>query len=196
MFFEIAVLHLFGKFFKRHLWKSNFQQNCYLILATMLKKFILRRKLFKEFPESVKYSCYNRKIWTSKNKPNNSKVAGSLCLNYAHSCICFWVSCKSMKSKSWSPRMVTHTHTTLTLTHTHTHTHTHTQTHTRIHFCSKYYKTAFVRVTIFRHCTLKGWKKNGRIRIFRRVHCGTFFHPKNISCVHVFRSKISTGVQK
>ena len=26
----------------------------------MLKEFILWRKLFKEFPESVKYGCYNK----------------------------------------------------------------------------------------------------------------------------------------
>ena len=98
-----------------HLWKSAFQQSCHHMLATMLKKFILWRKFFKVFHESVKYSCckkhQRRKIWTSKNKPNNSKGASSLCLNYDHSRICFCVCCKSIKRKSWCPRMVSHTHT-------------------------------------------------------------------------------------
>ena len=85
------------------------------MLATMLKKFTLWRRFFKEFPESVKYSCcdkhhWRRKIWTSKNKPNNLKGAGSLCLNYTHSHICFCISCKSMKNKSWCPGIVTHIH--------------------------------------------------------------------------------------
>ena len=142
MFFEIAVLHLFGKFLETHLWKSTFQQSCHHMLATMLKKFILWRKFFKVFHESLKYSCCNehqgRKIWTSKNKPNNSKGAGRLCLNYDHSRICFYVSCKSMKRKSWCPRMVIHTHTharthARARMHTHTHTHTHTHIHTHTH---------------------------------------------------------------
>ena len=180
MFFEIAVLHLFGKFLETHLWKSTFQQSCHHMLATMLKKFILWGKFFKVFHESLKYSCCNehqgRKIWTSKNKPNNSKGAGSLCLNYDRSRICFCVSCKSMKRKSWCPRMVTDTHTKT--------------------FCSKYHKIFVAQVTIFEHCTLKGWKNNGQIHILGKVHCDTFFNPKTISCVSVSRSKTSRGVQK
>ena len=166
-----------------HLWKSAFQQSCHHMLATMLKKFILWRKFFKVFHESVKYSCckkhQRRKIWTSKNKPNNSKGASSFCLNYDHSRICFCVCCKSIKRKSWCPRMVTHTHT-----------------HIRRHFCTKYHKIVVARVTIFRHCTLKGWNNNGQIHILGRVHCSTFFNPKNISCVSLSRSKISRGMRK
>ena len=101
----------------------------------MLKKFILWRKFFKEFTESVKYSCchehhWRRKIWTCKSKQSNSKGVDSRCLSYTHSRICLWISCKSMKSKSWCPRM-----------------------DTRKHSCSKYYKIVVVRVTIFRHYT-------------------------------------------
>ena len=111
MFFEKAVLHLFKKFLETHLWQCTFQQSCYLTPATTLKKITLSWKFFKEFTESVKYSCckkhhWRRKISTSKSKQNNSKGADSLCLNYTHGCI----SCKSMKNKSWYPRMVTRTH--------------------------------------------------------------------------------------
>ena len=114
VFFEIAVLHLFGKLFEAHLRQSTFQQSCYLMLATMLNNFTLCQKFSKELPESVKYSCCNkhhwrRKTWTSKNKQNNSKGADSLCLNYAHSHICFCISWKSTKSISWCPRVVTRT---------------------------------------------------------------------------------------
>ena len=144
------------------------------------------RKLFKEFPESVKYSCYNRKIWTSKNKPSNSKVAGSLCLNYAHSCICFWVSCKSMKSKSWSLRMVTRTHAR---THAHTRTHTHEDIFA--------VNTTRLLLCVWPFSDTVHWKVERIMAGYTSlVHCGTFFHPKNISWVYVFRSKTSTGVQK
>ena len=180
MFFEVALLHLSGKLFETHLWQSAFQQSCYLMLATMRKKITLWWRFFKEFPKTVKYSCcsdhhWRRKIWISKKKKkksNNSKGAGSLCINYTHSRICFCISCKSMKSKSWCPRMVAYT---------------------QRHSCSKYYKIAVVRVTIFRHCTLKGWNNNGQIQIFGRVHYGTFFNPKN-SCMYMPRSKTSRGV--
>ena len=150
------------------------------MLATMLKKFTLWWRFFKEFPESVKYSCcdkhhWRRKIWTSKNKPNNLKGAGSLCLNYTHSRICFCISCKSMKNKSWCPGIVTHIHEDILAVNT---------------------KRLLLCVWPFLGTTLKGWNNNGRIHIFGRVHCGTFFNPKNISCVYVSSFKTSRGVQK
>ena len=143
------------------------------MLATMLKKFNLWWRFFKEFPESVKYSCcdkhhWRREIWTSKNKPNNLKGAGSLCLNYTHSRICFCISCKSMKNKSWSPGIVTHIHEDILAVNT---------------------KRLLLCVWPFLGTSLKGWNNNGRIHIFGKVHCGTFFNPKNISCVYVSRSK-------
>ena len=179
MFFEVAVQHLSGKFFKTHLWQSTFQQICYLMLATMLKNLLWWR-FFKEFPESVKYSCCNehrwrRKIWTSKNKRNNSKGAGSLCLHYTHSRICFCISCKSMKSKSWCSRMVTHIHEDILAVNT---------------------KRLLLWLWPFLGTVLKGWNNNGRMHIFERVYCGTFFNPKNVSCMYVSRSKTPTGVQK
>ena len=66
VFFEIAVLHLFGKLFEAHLRQSTFQQSCYLMLATMLNNFTLCQKFSKELPESVKYSCCNKHHWRRK----------------------------------------------------------------------------------------------------------------------------------
>ena len=171
MFFEIAVLHLFGKFLERHLWQSDFQQNCYLILATMLKKFILWRKLFKEFPESVKYGCYNKEKY--EHQKTNQIIQ-------KEQVVFVWImlivaSVSEFPANQWKAILDLQE-----WSHTH----------------SKNYKIAIVRVTIFRHCTLKGWKNNGRIHIFGRVHCGTFFNLKNISCMYLPRSKTSTGVQK
>ena len=114
MVFGIAALHLFGKFLEIHLWESAFQRSCYLMLATMLKKLICHRCFSRNSPVSRSAVLMNtigeEKYKHLKTKQNNSKGADSLCLNYAHSCICFYICCKSMKIKSWCPRMLIRMH--------------------------------------------------------------------------------------